>query len=76
MTPAVLCPTRPAPRGHSATRGGASDGLDRGRGLAAVGHHRLAAGLAIRAAGRKGREGEAWDRQDNMTQAGGTDPGP
>ncbi len=83
MTPAVLCPTRSAPRGHSAPRGSASSG--RGRGLVLFGRHRLtdaagtgrgADGRAIRAAGRKGREGEAWDRQDNMTQAGGTDPGP
>ena len=85
MTPAVSCPTRPAPRGHSATRGSASSGLGRGLELALYGRHRLAdaagtdrgaAGRAIRVAGRKGREGKAGYPKDNMTQAGGTDPGP
>ena len=85
MTPAVLCPIRPAPRGHSAPRGSASSGLGRGLELALFGRHRLADaagtgrgadGRAIRVAGRKGREGKAWYPKDNMTQAGGTDPGP
>lgn len=85
MTPTVPCPTRPAPRGHLAPRGSASSGLGRGLGLARFGRHRLAdaadtnrgvAGRAIRAGGRTGREGKAWYPKDNMTQAGGTDPGP
>ena len=85
MTPAVSCPTRPAPRGHTATRGSASSGRGRGLELALFGRHRLADaagtgrgadGRAIRVAGRKGREGKAGYPKDNMTQAGGTDPGP
>lgn len=85
MTPAVSCPTRSAPRGHSAARGSASSARGRGRGLVLFGRHRLAdaagtrlgaAGRATRAVGTKGREGKAWDPKGNMTQAGGTDPGP
>ncbi len=82
MTPTMPCPTRPAPRGLSAPRGSASSGLGRGLGLArhrltdAADTHRGVAGRAIRAAGCMGRAGKGWDPKDNMTQAGGTDPGP